>query len=112
MTALIALLLLMLEQTVIIKPWYSILEKINKGILLLFLLDTALRFGLATQKKIYFKESWTDLIAIIPLVQLFLGIRNYDLYVIARLFVIITVLISRTRKIKWFSSSLESGLGS
>lgn len=104
--ALLAFFLLILEQTEFIRPWMTILKRVNAIILLLFLIDTLYRFLLDSDKIKYLKGHWVDFIVLIPLIQYVNGIRNYESYVIIRQFVIIAVLISRTRKTKKFITSL------
>ncbi len=104
--ALIAFFSLILEQSDFAKRYDSVFRIINISVLFIFQIDVLLRILLAPDKKLYLIHNWFDFVVLIPLIQFIKGLENYSFYVIVRQFVILFILLSRTRKIKNFVSNL------
>lgn len=97
-TALFAFILLLIENSAYIKPYALFVGEANLAISLIFVLDISSRFLASKDKKRYFAKNWSDLIVLIPFIQLVRGIENTPFFVIIRQVVIIAMLVSRLRR--------------
>jgi trk system potassium uptake protein TrkH len=96
--AIVALLLLIVELSGYFDAYAHIFRLANLTVLALFLIDVVLKFILSTNKLVYFKHNWLDLIVFVPLIQLYHGVESTPSVVIVRQVVIAFMVISRTRK--------------
>jgi trk system potassium uptake protein TrkH len=106
LVAVAAVLLLLVEQAGVPAEVSGVLAKINFGILALFLVDAAARILIAPRRISHLLHNWFDLIVLIPLVQIFIGDEGDPSYILIRQIVIVSMLISRTRKSQRFIRSL------
>ncbi|MFH1415512.1 MAG: potassium transporter TrkG [Elusimicrobiota bacterium] len=96
--AVFAFLLLLIENTAYFSRYAVPIKIINLSILTVFISDVLLRIIISKDKKEHLKYNWFDLIVFVPLVQFIRGIEHIPFSVIVWQIVIITMLISRTRK--------------
>jgi trk system potassium uptake protein len=71
---------------------------LNFASFLIFATDVLLRIVLAENRAEYLKRKWFDLIVFIPLLQYVPALRNPSILVVLRQVVIVTILVSRSRK--------------
>jgi trk system potassium uptake protein TrkH len=96
--ALLAFAILLIENTIYLKPYAFVIGEINLVISLIFVLDILLRYFSCKNRKNYILRNWIDLIVFVPFIQLTRGIENTPFFVIVRYIVIIAILISRVRQ--------------
>ncbi len=80
---------------------------LNIGVISLFIADVLLNFLVSRDKKMHLRRNWFDLIVFIPLIQFIQGIAATPVFVIIRQVVIVTMLLSRSRKAQRFLSLLS-----
>lgn len=96
--ALLAFLLLLIENTAIGDANPELFSQLNLAILLIFAADVLARLALATNRRAHLRRKWFDLVVFVPLVQFWPGVRDYELFVVLRQLVLVTVLISRSQR--------------
>lgn len=102
-----AFLLLMAELSPYFGRFLFVIKSLNLAILLLFVSDVCFKFLFYKNKKEYFRHNWFDLIIFVPLVQFIRGIEHTPFFIISWQFVIVSMLISRLRKINKFIALLS-----
>ena len=90
--------LLLAENTSLGEAHPGLFAYANMTVLLIFAADVLLRLGLSSDKKVYLRHKWFDFIVFIPLIQFLPHVRAAESFVIARQVVIVTILISRSRR--------------
>jgi trk system potassium uptake protein len=98
--ALLGFLVLLIEQTEVLRPYPALIRQINLSILGLFAIDVLLNWLIGTKDLSYFKKHWFDLIVFVPLIQFFYAPPDSALSVILRQTAIMTMLLSRTHRVK------------
>ena len=105
--ALLAIFILLIEQSGFFASYAKIFRYTNFSILLLFLLDLILRFVFSKSKTIFFKHNWLSLIIFIPFLQFIRGIETLPFSIILFQIVAVSMLVSRLRKANSFVSLLN-----
>lgn len=107
MIALLAFVLLLLENTPFGDAHRIGFRWINGTVLLLFAGDVVLRFVSSEQKGSHLKRQWFDLIVFVPLIQYIPAVQSDSLFVVIRQGVIIVMLISRSRRARRLATLLS-----
>lgn len=105
--AVIAFFLLMAELSSYFSAYTHIFRMINLTILCVFILDLILRLFISKNKIKFIKKNPIDFIVFIPLIQFFYSFENTPFFVIVWQVVIVTILISRLRKVNKLFSLLR-----
>lgn len=98
LVAIFALGLLLLENCEYLQAYSTLISRLNLIVLLIFMGDVIWRFAASPNKAAHLKSNWFDLIVFVPLVQYVRGLDATPFFIVARQVVIITMLISRTRR--------------
>ena len=96
--ALGAFLLLLVEHTPFGDANAAVFQNLNLAILTIFAADVFLRVITSSNRAAYIRRKWFDFIVVVPFIQFIPYIRHASFFIILRQIVIVTMLISRSRK--------------
>lgn len=97
-TALAAFVVLLVEKTAALQPYALIVGEFNLFVSLVFCADVLLRFLSFRNKRDYLAHNWSELVVVLPLINLLLGRENTPFTVIVRQAAIVVVLLASLRK--------------
>ncbi|MGE4487916.1 MAG: TrkH family potassium uptake protein [Kiritimatiellales bacterium] len=104
--ALFGILLLLFEQTTLMRGFPELIRQMNLSILGVFAADIVLNWIASRKGWRYLRSHWFDLIVFVPLIQFAFDPRDTAVSLVLRQAAIVAMLISRTRRIHKFISLL------
>lgn len=105
--AVFALFSLMFERTHYAASYTNFFNKLNTGILILFISDVILKIIISENKARHIKKHWYDFIVFIPLLQHILFNQNETFSLILKQIIVLVMIFSRFRKARNLISNLE-----
>lgn len=100
--AILGFAMLLLEHTEWLRPYPTLIRQINLSMLGLFAIDVVLNWLAGKKDGAYLRAHWFDLVVFVPLIQFFYAPPDSALSIILRQTAIVSMLLSRTRRVKNF----------
>ncbi|HBY18379.1 MAG: Potassium uptake protein, TrkH family [Marinimicrobia bacterium 46_47] len=105
-TAVFALFSLMFERTHYAAPYSLFFNRLNAGILMLFIIDVIIKILISKNPFQHMKGHWYDFIVFIPLLRHYPFIQNDAFLIILKQIIIMVMIFSRLRKARNLISNL------